>query len=106
MTTMKNLVSKMFMNILTAGVFSFGFVFTACSDDDVMNDIDQAQVAAETLKQANELKNLQNAEYSLPFEVKNEGQWRIGFGYDDDGQICYAYPKSGNGKATVNPHWF
>ena len=35
MTTKKNLVKSMFMNILTAGVFSFGFVFTACTSDDV-----------------------------------------------------------------------
>ena len=93
------LVKSMFMNILTAGIF--GLVFTACSDDEVMNGIEQAQMAAENLKQAGELKNLLNAEYSFPFEVKNNGQWRIGFGYDEDGQICYAYPKSGNGNATV-----
>ncbi len=93
------LVKSMFMNILTAGIF--GLVFTACSDDEVMNGIEQAQMAAENLKQAGELKNLLNAEYSFPFEVKNDGQWRIGFGYDEDGQICYAYPKSGNGNATV-----
>ena len=34
MTTKKNLVKSMFMSILTAGVFSFGFAFTACSSDD------------------------------------------------------------------------
>jgi hypothetical protein len=101
MTTKKNLVKQVLMSTLTAGIFSFGFAFTACSDDDVMNDNGQAQVAAETLKQANDLKNLPNNEYSFPLEVKNDGQWRIGFGYDDDGQICYAYPKSGNGNATV-----
>ena len=99
MKTKKNLVNKMFMNILTAGIFAIAF--TACSDDDVMNDNGQAQVAAETLKQGNDLKNLPNIEYSFPLEVKNDGQWRIGFGYDDNGQICYAYPKSGNGNATV-----
>ena len=39
MTTKKNLVKSMFMNILTAGVFSFGFAFTACSaDDDLSNE--------------------------------------------------------------------
>ena len=33
------LVKSMFMNILTAGIFSFGFVFTACSaDDDLLNE--------------------------------------------------------------------
>ena len=63
MTTKKNLVKSMFMNILTAGIF--GLVFTACSDDEVMNGIEQAQMAAENLKQAGELKNLLNAEYSF-----------------------------------------
>ena len=33
MTTKKNLVKTMFMNILTAGVFSFSF--SSCSDDDI-----------------------------------------------------------------------
>ena len=46
MTTKKNLVKSMFMNILTAGVFSFGFAFTACSaDDDLLNEnpVDNSQ---------------------------------------------------------------
>jgi hypothetical protein len=46
MTTKKNLVKSMFMNILTAGVFSFGFVFTACTSDDVLlneNPVDNSQ---------------------------------------------------------------
>lgn len=41
------LVKSMFMNILTAGIFSFGFVFTACSaDDDLSNEnpLDNNQV--------------------------------------------------------------
>ncbi len=36
MTTKKNLVKPMLMSILTAGIFSFAFAFTACSDDDIM----------------------------------------------------------------------
>ena len=36
MTTKKNLVKSMFMNILTAGIFVFAF--TACSDDDILTD--------------------------------------------------------------------
>ena len=45
MTTKKNLVNKMFMNILTAGVFCFGFAFTACSDDDLLSEnlVDNSQ---------------------------------------------------------------
>jgi hypothetical protein len=39
MTTKKNLVKSMFMNILTAGIFTFAF--TACSDDIQMEDIQQ-----------------------------------------------------------------
>ncbi len=34
MTTKKNLVKSMFMNILTAGIFSFGF--SSCSNDDAI----------------------------------------------------------------------
>lgn len=63
MTTKKNLVNKMFMNILTAGIF--GFVFTACSDD-VINNNEQAQAVAEITASASGLKNLPNAEYSFP----------------------------------------
>ena len=52
MTTKKNLVKSMFMNILTAGIFSFGFAFTACSaDDELLNekpgDNDQVITAGE-----------------------------------------------------------
>ena len=37
MTTKKNLVKPMLMSILTAGIFGFAFVFTACSDDEFVN---------------------------------------------------------------------
>ena len=44
---MKNLVKTMFMNILTAGIFTFAF--TACSDEtDNMSDNQQAPEGAET----------------------------------------------------------
>ena len=36
MTTQKNLVKSMLMSILTAGIFSFSFAFTACSDDEML----------------------------------------------------------------------
>ena len=49
MTTKKNLVKSMFMNILTAGIFAFGF--SSCSDDDFESPVnnnaaDNAQVAS------------------------------------------------------------
>ena len=37
MTTKKNLVKSMLMSIATAGIFSFSFAFTSCSDD--VNDL-------------------------------------------------------------------
>ena len=92
------MVKQVLMSALTAGIFTFGF--TACSDEDVM-DNNQAAEMAQTMAVSQELRNLNNADYSLPFEVKADGQWRIGFGYDENGQVCYAYPRKGNGNTTV-----
>ena len=36
MTTIRNLVKTMFMSILTAGIF--GFVFTSCNDDELIDN--------------------------------------------------------------------
>ena len=44
MTTKKNLVKSMFMSILTAGIF--GFVFTSCSDDELVNNNLDVETAA------------------------------------------------------------
>ena len=38
MTTTKNLVKQVLMSILTAGIFSFSFAFTACSDDELVDN--------------------------------------------------------------------
>ena len=36
MTTKKNLVKQVLMSTLTAGIFSFSFALTSCSDDDIL----------------------------------------------------------------------
>lgn len=36
MATKKNLVKSMLMSVVTAGIFSFSFVFTSCNDDDIL----------------------------------------------------------------------
>ena len=38
MTTKKNLVKSMLMSIVTAGIFSFSFAFTSCSDDELVDN--------------------------------------------------------------------
>ena len=38
MTTKKNLVKQVLMSIVTAGIFSFSFAFTACSDDELVDN--------------------------------------------------------------------
>ena len=96
---MKNMVKQVLMSTLTAGIFTLGF--TACSDEDVMDSNIQAAETAQAMAISQELKNLDNADYSLPFDVKAAGQWRIGSAYDENGQVCYAYPRTGSGESTV-----
>ena len=38
MATKKNLVKSMLMSVVTAGIFSFSFVFTSCNDDDILEN--------------------------------------------------------------------
>jgi len=67
MTTKKNLVKSMFMSILTAGVFTFGF--TACSDElnNEANDFNAPE--AESF----EFTNLEQYSYSVPVQVNVQG---------------------------------
>ena len=52
MTTKKNLVKTMFMSILTAGIF--GFVFTSCNDDELI-DNSSASLEAEGASSSGEI---------------------------------------------------
>ena len=52
MTTKKSLVKTMFMSILTAGIF--GFVFTSCNDDELI-DNSSASSEAEAASSSGEI---------------------------------------------------
>ena len=43
MTTKKNLVKQVLMSIVTAGIFSFSFAFTSCSDDEFTNNVNNTE---------------------------------------------------------------
>lgn len=43
MTTKKNLVKSMLMSIVTAGIFSFSFALTSCSDDEFANNVNNTE---------------------------------------------------------------
>lgn len=67
--------------------------FVSCTDDSSYNgDI----IVPEDV----DLGGLEQYSYAIPIEIKSNTEWKIDF--DGDGQsICYAYPKSGKGNATV-----
>ncbi len=93
------LVKQVLMSAATAVVFAFGF--TSCSDEiDVMNPADMEQ-AAEAVKTVSDLMNVSTSATTLPLQVKADGEWRIGYSYDDLGQMCHAYPKHGMGNKTI-----
>ena len=96
MTTKKNLVKTMFMNILTAGVFATAF--TACNDD--LNNEANGFNAPET--ESFELTNLEQYSYSVPVQVNAQGDWQIDLQFcDENHHFCYALPDHGHGPATV-----
>ncbi len=93
------LVKQVLMSAAAAVVFAFGF--TSCSDEiDVMNPADMEQ-AAEAVKTVSDLMNVSTSATTLPLQVKADGEWRIGYSYDDLGQMCHAYPKHGMGNKTI-----
>ena len=94
MTTKKNLVKTMFMNMLTAGIFATAM--TACSDD-LYNEADTYKASEST-----ELMNLEQYSYSVPVKVNVEGDWTIDFKFKDEkNSFCYALPDHGHGPATI-----
>ena len=96
MTTRRNLVKTMFMNILTAGIFATAL--TACSDDLV----NEAEAIDGSVTEVFELMRLEQYSYSVPVRVDIEGDWEIDFRYDDpSNRFCYASPQKGHGHATV-----
>lgn len=94
------LVKQVLMSAATAAVFALGF--TSCNDDtDVMNSADMEQ-AAEAVKTVSDLANAPASATTLPMQVKADGEWRIGYAYDELGQMCHAYPKQGMGNKTID----
>ncbi len=70
--------------------------FSSCSDDDVESI--QAEVV---LPSDVNLLELEQYSYAIPFEIKSDSEWEIDFDFGDGRDICYAYPSSGTGSATV-----
>ena len=94
MTTKKNLVKSMFMNILTAGVFATAL--TACSDE-----LNSDALNGDALE-SQELMSLEQWSYTVPVEVNVEGDWEIDFKFNDpSNKFCYASPQKGHGPAMV-----
>ena len=49
MTTKKNLVKQVLMSIVTAGIFSFSFAFTSCSDDEFTNNVNNTEEGSDKI---------------------------------------------------------
>ena len=101
MTTKKNLVKSMLMSTLTAGIFSFSFAFTSCSDEEdlLSNDalagpggnsktevvIGDGDITAEAFAAC------------IPYQVKASGAWHI----EQDRRFFTVEPESGEGDTEV-----
>ena len=68
------------MSTLTAGVFAFSL--TACSDDNMLDN--EGEVMNSMMTQSMDLKNLESYSYSVPFEIKCEGDWSVDFAFDEE----------------------
>jgi len=94
MTTKRNLVSKMFMSIITTGLFATAL--TACKDElkDEAFNADNTETFVFT--------NLEQYGYAVPVKVNVEGDWKVDLKFaDEDHMFCYAYPDHGHGPATI-----
>ena len=87
MTTKKNLVKLMFMNILTAGIFAFGF--TSCSNP--MEDIADGLVygIADQLVDAKGQK--ERAEQQKQEFLNNLSNWKIGSEVSQEAIVEFGY---------------
>ena len=91
------LVKQVLMSTLTAGVFTFSL--TACSDDNMLDN--EGEVMNSMTTQSMDLKNLESYSYSVPFEIKCEGDWSVDFAFNEGEPFCYAFPKRGHGPQTI-----
>jgi uncharacterized protein (TIGR02145 family) len=96
MTTKKNLVKSMFMNVLTAGIFATAL--TACSDE--LNN--EVQSFDGPKSESFEFTNLEQYSYSVPVKVNVEGDWEIDLQFnDEENEFCYVSPSKGHGPAEI-----
>ena len=91
------LVKQVLMSTLTAGVFTFSL--TACSDDNMLDN--EGEVMNSMMTQSMDLNNLESYSYSVPFEIKCEGDWSVDFAFNEGEPFCYAFPKRGHGPQTI-----
>lgn len=95
MTTKKNLVKTMFMNILTAGIFAT--TLTACSDE-----INNEGASAPTNTNSSVFMSLEQYSYAVPVQVNAQGNWKAELKFEkDDYQFCYLNRSEGHGPAMI-----
>ena len=113
MTTKKNLVKQVLMSILTAGIFSFSFAFTACDDEDILSNeapsgpddkskteqvIGDGDITAKTEQVIGDGDITAEAFAAcIPYQVKASGAWHI----EQDRRFFTVEPESGNGDTEV-----
>ena len=94
MTTKKNLVKSMFMNILTAGIFATAL--TACSDE-----IDNEGASAPANTNSSVFRNLEQYSYAVPVQVNAQGNWKAEIKFEGDYHFCYLNRSEGHGPAMI-----
>ena len=100
MTTKKNLVKQVLMSILTAGIFSFSFAFTACDDEDILSN--EAPSGPDDKSKTEQVIGdgditVEAFAACIPYQVKASGAWHI----EQDRRFFTVEPESGNGDTEV-----
>lgn len=93
MKTKKNMAAWMLSSIIATATF------TACSDEMAETTNGNNPLTDNTVN--NSLSALEQYSYTVPFEVKTQGKWKISFQFNEGHEICYALPSEGEGPATV-----
>ena len=74
---------------------------TSCSDDLAADVADAGKVPGVEQNASTDLGSLEQFSYTIPYEVKCSGKWKIRLGFNEGHEICYATPSEGTGPATV-----
>ena len=90
-------MDRKFQHLLMAlAMLCVPMAFSACSDDD-LEEIKAEVVLPDDVN----LLELEQYSYAIPFEIQSDSEWEIDFDFGDGRDICYVYPSSGKGNATV-----